>query len=125
MLVGVLSKLVGCGLGARACGFKLRQCVQTGVGMACRGEVALIVANKGIAMGMIDMDCFGPIIIMVVCCAVLTPILLKAAFKGEPAYDSLEESTLVDRYELGGQVDIVTSRLLEANDKHLAGKQGG
>lgn len=123
VLVGILSKVIGCGLGARACGFKLRQCLQTGVGMACRGEVALIVANKGIAMGMIDMDCFGPIIIMVVCCAVLTPVMLKAAFKGEPALDSLEESTLVDRYELGGQMDIVASRLLEANEKNLTGKK--
>ena len=53
------------------------------------------------------------------------PILLKAAFRGEPAYNSLEESTLLDRYELGGQVDIVTSRLLEANDKSRTDKRQG
>lgn len=51
VLVAVVSKLIGCGLGAKLCGFTNRQCVQVGFGMACRGEVALIVANKGMAMG--------------------------------------------------------------------------
>jgi Kef-type K+ transport system membrane component KefB len=118
--VGILSKLIGCGLGAKMCGFNNRQCLQTGFGMACRGEVALIVANKGMAMNMIEADYFGPIIILVICCAVFTPILLKAAFKGEGAYEGLESSRLVDNYELSGQVDIVTDRLLRHNKEKQA-----
>ena len=47
VVVAVLSKLIGCGLGAKICGFNMHQCVQIGVGMACRGDVALIVADKG------------------------------------------------------------------------------
>ena len=53
------------------------------------------------------------IIILVVCCAVFTPIMLKFAFKGEDNYTGLEASSLVDNYELSGQVDIVTDKLLE------------
>ncbi len=113
-VVAIGSKLIGCGLGAKFCGFHLRQCVQVGCGMACRGEVALIVANKGMAMGMLNPVFFGPIIIMVVCCAVLTPIMLKFAFKGDSAYDGLHQSDLVDSLEQREQLDVVAQQLLEA-----------
>lgn len=98
VVVGVLSKLVGCGIGAKLCKFTNKQCLQTGFGMACRGEVALIAANKGMAMGMMEEEYFGPVIILVVCCAVFTPILLKVAFKGE--IEVAQESKLVNNYEL-------------------------
>lgn len=113
LAVAVVAKLVGCGLGARACGFENRQCVQIGCGMACRGEVALIVANKGMAMSLLNPVFFGPIIIMVVCCAVLTPIMLKAAFKNESKYEGLVQSDLVDRLDTGEQLEIVESKFLE------------
>ena len=41
VVVGIGSKLIGCGLGAKLCGFKGRQCVQVGCGMACRGAGGL------------------------------------------------------------------------------------
>ena len=44
--VSVLSKLGGCGLGAKFCGFTNRQSYQIGLGMTCRGEVALIVSRR-------------------------------------------------------------------------------
>lgn len=112
--VALLSKLVGCGIGARFSGFQGMQCVQVGCGMACRGEVALIVANKGMAMGLMPAAFFGPVIIMVVCCAVFTPILLKLSFRGEDAYSGLEGSALVDSYEAVEQMDIVAESVLEA-----------
>ena len=99
VLVAVVSKLIGC--------------------MACRGEVALIVANKGMAMGLMPPAFFGPVIIMVVCAAMLTPILLKLVFKpakGE-APEEMEQSDLVDRYDEVEQLDYVSQGLLAANDK--------
>ena len=113
VVVGISSKLIGCGLGAKLCGFKGRQCVQVGCGMACRGEVALIVANKGMAMNIVNPIFFGPIIILVVCCAVFTPIMLKVALKGENAYEGMEESKLAENFQLSEQVDEVTARLIE------------
>ena len=121
VVVGIGSKLIGCGLGAKLCGFKGRQCVQVGCGMACRGEVALIVANKGMAMNIVNPIFFGPIIILVVCCAVFTPIMLKVAFKGENAYEGMEESTLAETFQLSEQVDEVTARLIEG-EKRRQGK---
>ena len=121
VIVGIGSKLIGCGLGAKMFGFKNRQCLQVGCGMACRGEVALIVANKGMAMNMINPVFFGPIIILVVCCAVFTPILLKLAFKGESAYEGMEESRLAEGFQLSEQVDEVTDRLI-AGEKRRQSK---
>ena len=119
VIAAILSKLIGCGIGARLCGFTGRECLQTGFGMACRGEVALIVANKGMSMGLMPPAFFGPVIIMVVCCAVLTPVLLKLAFrsKAENDYADLRTSGLVDRIEENDQLDIVSDRLLDEHNK--------
>ena len=73
VVVAVLTKWIGCGLGAKLCGLKGHQCEQIGVGMVCRGEVALIVADKGAALGLMPEVFFGPVIIMVVATTILTP----------------------------------------------------
>lgn len=80
-LVAVLTKLVGCGLGAKLCHFTWKESIQTGVGMVSRGEVALIVAEKGRQCGMIDEEMFAPVILVVIVTTLITPILLKVAFK--------------------------------------------
>lgn len=123
LAVGLISKLVGCGLGAKLCGFTNRQCTQIGLGMVCRGEVALIVANKGMDMGVIGQDYFGPIIILIIACSVLTPVLLKVAFRGEDRYAGLQESPLVDKLQLQSQVDVVTARLIRQDAEKRSPKK--
>lgn len=83
LAVAIGSKLIGCGLGARVCGFHSDECIQVGTGMACRGEVALIVANRGLSMGVLSHALMTPVIIMVVGCAMLTPMMLKWAFRSK------------------------------------------
>ena len=124
VVVAVLSKWLGCGVGAKMCGFTTRECNQIGLGMVCRGEVALIVANKGAEVGLMPDALFGPVIIMVIISTILTPILLKLAYRGEDALQ-LEESPLENRSEALEQLDIVTDQLLtreqeikEKNQKH-------
>ena len=78
--VAVLTKLVGCGLGARLCRSSRRQSLQIGVGMVSRGEVALIIASKGIALGMLSTQLFSAVVLVVVATTILTPILLKLTF---------------------------------------------
>ena len=80
-VAAVLSKLIGCGLGARVTGFDTKQSIQIGVGMVSRGEVALIVAAKGADLGLVSAGLFGPIIVVVVITTIITPILLKLAFQ--------------------------------------------
>lgn len=101
--VAILSKLIGCGLGAKICGFTNRQCLQTGLGMACRGEVALIVASTGMDLGVLPAKYVGPIIIVVISCAILTPIMLKMAFKGED--NTSENSQLINNYQMNDAID--------------------
>jgi len=83
--VAVLSKMVGCGLGAKLCRYSNRESLQIGVGMVSRGEVALVVASKGAALGLISKELFGPVIVVVVVTTIITPILLKVVFRDPPS----------------------------------------
>lgn len=92
-LIAIISKMVGCGLGAKICKFTWKESLQTGVGMISRGEVALIVAEKGRQVGLISEDLFAPIILVVIVTTLITPILLKVVFKGdEPAKSAVEKA---------------------------------
>jgi Kef-type K+ transport system membrane component KefB len=114
LFVAIVSKMIGCGLGAKMCHFNNQECVQVGTGMACRGEVALIVANRGVDMGVLSSTMMTPVIITVVGCAILTPIMLKLVFKKQTDH-SMQESELVDRYDEAEQLDIVSEQLLSQN----------
>ena len=57
-----------------------RESVQIGAGMVCRGEVALIVAQKGISVGLLSEIFFAPVVIMVLVTTLLSPIILKMLF---------------------------------------------
>lgn len=116
VVVAALTKWIGCGLGAKLCGLKGHQCEQIGVGMVCRGEVALIVADKGAALGLMPEVFFGPVIIMVVATTILTPILLKFAYRKSDAYEDMQESSLVDRYDEVEQLDYIGESLIRANE---------
>ena len=96
----IVSKVVGCGLGAKLCRYSNEECRRIGVGMISRGEVALIVANKGISSGLMKQDFFGPVVIMVVVTTIVTPVLLKLVYREkEKTYSDLATSPLVEQYE--------------------------
>ena len=80
-IVAILSKILGCGLGARLCRYSRKESLQIGVGMISRGEGALIVATKGAGLGLINSELFGPVIVVVVVTTIITPILLKLVFR--------------------------------------------
>ena len=81
LVIAILSKVVGCGLGAKICGCTGTEAFQVGIGMISRGEVALIVAQKGYASGMLDDVLFAPIVLVVIVTTLITPILLKLVMK--------------------------------------------
>lgn len=103
-LVAILTKIVGCGFGAKLCGYKNKDCVRIGVGMISRGEVALIVASKGNAVGLMSPNLLGPVVIVVVLTTIVAPVFLKMAFSsgktsggsGEP--EVRYESELMKNY---------------------------
>lgn len=79
-LVAILTKVVGCGLGAKLFHYTNTEALQIGVGMISRGEVALIVASKGEALGLMSTQFMGPVVIVVIITTIVTPILLKPVF---------------------------------------------
>ncbi len=84
LIIAVLTKVVGCGLGARLCGFNGHESLSVGVGMISRGEVALIVAQKGAAVGLISTSMFPAIVLVVIVTTLVTPILLKMVMTRDP-----------------------------------------
>lgn len=80
VLVALVAKIIGCGATSRLCGFKGREALKIGVGMMTRGEVALIVAQKGLAVGMISSQYFTAVILLIIVSSIATPILLKLLF---------------------------------------------
>ena len=78
-IMSIATKIIGCGLGAKICGMNKHDSLAVGIGMAARGEVALMVAQKGIESGNIDSEIFPAIVLCVVVACLLTPVLLKAA----------------------------------------------
>lgn len=78
--VSVSTKIFGCGAMARLFRFDKQESLQIGIGMMTRGEVALIIANKGATLGLMSGVFFGPIVLMVIFTAILTPIILKWSF---------------------------------------------
>ena len=122
VLWAALSKVIGCGLGAKLCGYTNQESLRIGVGMISRGEVALIVANNGIAAGLMKEEFFGPVVLMVIATTILTPIFLKLVYRGkEKDYSDLQESTLVNRYEDAEAFDLAAQALLEDHERLLHG----
>ena len=81
LIVAILTKIIGCGLGARMMKFNWTDSLSIGLGMVSRGEVALIVAQKGAQTGLVDSPLFPPIVLMVIVTTLITPILLKLFMK--------------------------------------------
>lgn len=117
VIVAILTKIVGCGFGAKMCKFTNHESIQIGAGMVSRGEVALIVATKGAALGLMSSVFFGPVIIMVVATTIVAPILLKLAFRNDkggdtpvPPEDQLKTNYQVltsNSMELGSDMDSI------------------
>ena len=115
-IVAVLTKVVGCGLGAKFCKFKNKDCLRIGVGMVSRGEVALIVASKGAAVGLMNDKYFGPIVIMVVITTIITPILLKFVYKSKNKNDSDSSGVLnVDKFNKSETLEDTLQDLINAD----------
>ena len=83
VLVALLCKVIGCGLMAKILRFTGKDPLRIGVGMMARGEVALIVAQKGLSVNLMPAIYFTSVIIMIICSSVATPIVLKLLYRGE------------------------------------------
>ena len=95
-IVAIATKIIGCGGIAKTLKFSGKDSLRTGVGMIARGEVALIVMEKGIAGGIIDAKYRVIVVLLVLVSSLLAPILLKLLYKRDdtpplPTRTELEE----------------------------------
>ena len=85
VVVAMISKVIGCGLVSKACHYSWLDSLKIGVGMMTRGEVALIITNKGLGLGIIDSSYFTAVILLIIVSSIVTPLLLKMLFaKAKP-----------------------------------------
>ena len=90
LLAAVLSKLVGCGLGALSTG--RANAIRIGVGMIPRGEVGMVVAQIGLTLGVVSQAAYGVVVFMSIMTTIVAPPLLKLAYRdlitpGQKDYD--------------------------------------
>lgn len=80
VLVALISKIIGCGLMAKICRFNFKDSLKIGVGMMTRGEVALIVSQKGLSVGLLTPVYFTAVILLIIVSSISTPIILKLLY---------------------------------------------
>lgn len=79
LAAAVVSKLVGCGLGAYSLG--RRNMLRVGSGMVPRGEVGMVVAQLGLGLGVIPQSTYGVVVFMAVATTLVAPAMLNYAFR--------------------------------------------
>jgi len=80
VLVALLTKIIACGTVAKLCKFNLSDSFKIGVGMMTRGEVALIVSQKGLSISLLSPVYFTSVILLIIVSSITTPIVLKLLF---------------------------------------------
>lgn len=80
VLVALLTKIIACGAVAKACKFSYSDSLKIGIGMMTRGEVALIVSQKGLSIHLLSPVYFTSVILLIIVSSIATPILLKMLF---------------------------------------------
>ena len=123
--IAVVTKIVGCGVGAKLCGYTKEESLRIGVGMISRGEVALIVANKGIASGLMNTIFLIPIVLMVIVTSIITPMLLRIVYpkkKDTEEYSDLVQSDLVEGYSEVRDFDLASQTILDIH-RELIGEK--
>jgi Kef-type K+ transport system membrane component KefB len=97
LAIAILSKLIGCGLGAWLGGFSARPALRLGVSMISRGEVGLIVASTGLARGVFDAEMFPSLILVILLTTVLTPALVRFVFREHHPQAQLSAATIASQ----------------------------
>ena len=92
VIVGLVGKIIGCGLCARILRFNGRDSMKIGIGMMARGEVALITAQKGLAAGLLTSDYFTAVILLILASSIITPVMLKRQYKKEAEAVAISEN---------------------------------
>ena len=84
-VIAIITKAVGCGLGAKICRLSTKESLQIGTGMVARGEVSFVVAAKGMLIGVFSPQHLSVIVIVTLITILVAPFLMKLAFSERKA----------------------------------------
>lgn len=96
VIVALSTKIIGCGLMAKATKHSWNDSLKIGVGMMTRGEVALIVAQKGLSVGLLDSQFFTAVILLIIVSSISTPLILKYLYSLDDKKVSSETVKIVE-----------------------------
>lgn len=80
-LLALLTKWLGCGLGARLLGMDFDSMNVIGSGMVSRGEMALIIAQIGFEAHLLSIQYYSAVIFVIILTTLAAPFMLKAAIR--------------------------------------------
>lgn len=89
LVAAVVSKFLGCGLGAYRLGWA--DASRVGVGMVPRGEVGMVVAQIGQSLGVIGAHVYAVVVLMSLVTTLVAPPLLRLAYRGVVSVTPREE----------------------------------
>jgi Kef-type K+ transport system membrane component KefB len=92
VVAAVLTKLVGCGLGALSLGWT--EALRIGAGMVPRGEVGMVVAQIGFGFGVIPKSVYSDVVMMAILTTLIAPPLINLTFRNAQASEPVEEFKL-------------------------------
>ncbi len=100
--VGIIGKVLGCGLVAKCCKYNLRDSTTIGCGMIARGEVALAIYTTGHSLinyasdgTLLGINPLVATIMLIVLSSIVCPVLLKLIF-GDRHHELSHDTTLHD-----------------------------
>ncbi len=76
-IVALFTKLIGCGVTAKLQGINTRDSLIIGVGMAPRGEVAMIIALIGLNQNLIQQNTYAALVLMSLLTTIIPPLILR------------------------------------------------
>ncbi len=116
--VAIGAKLVGCGIPALLCRFNTLGALRIGAGMLPRGEVTLIIAGTGMAMGILNGELFGVVVFTTLLSSLVAPPVLIRLFKiprhglRNPVQEE-DVSPIVFRFPSARMTELLVERLLD------------
>lgn len=99
VIVAILCKVIGCGLVGKLCKHNLNDSLKIGVGMMTRGEVALIISQKGLSVGLLEPVYFTSVIMLIIVSSISTPILMKLFYAKEESMNKRDHEAFLYKKE--------------------------